>query len=100
MNARYILSLILGVDALILSLEITNLSISYDEALILYGPPSILQYITKASLFLFGDNDFGLRFGMLLMHLFSGLLIYLISKSYKREIDCGFYSFFFYSLGL
>lgn len=85
MNSRYILFLIIGIDALILFLEISNISISYDESLILYGTPSILQYITKASLALFGHNDFALRFGMLLLHLMSIVLIYLISKRYIAQ---------------
>lgn len=85
MNPRYILFLILGIDAVILFLETSNISISYDESLILYGSPSVLQYVTKASLALFGHNDYGLRFGMLLLHLTSVVLMYLISRRYIKQ---------------
>ena len=82
MKYRYILLLLLGVDALILFFQTSEISISTAEAELLYGSFSFLQFITKVSLSIFGQNDFGLRFVMILLHLFSTLLLYKISKNY------------------
>ena len=82
MTSRYILFLILGIDALILFIQTSHISISYEEASLLYGDFSFLQLLTVTSLSLFGQNDFGLRFVMILFHLMSAVLMYLISKRY------------------
>ena len=82
MNSRYILLLILGVDAFILLLKTSELSISFYEASLLYGDFSFLQFIVKSSLYLFGHNDFALRLPMILFHTFSAILLYLISAKY------------------
>jgi len=82
MSSKYILFLILGIDALILFLQTSHISISYEEATLLYGETSFLQLLVKASLSLFGQNDLALRFVMILFHLMSAVLIYLISKRY------------------
>jgi len=85
---RYIFFLILGVDALILLFQTSYLSISYDEALLLYGNFSFLQFLLKASLSIFGSNDLGLRFVMIIFHILSAILMYEISKDYiKHERD-------------
>ena len=82
MISRYIFFIILGIDAFILFSQTTQLSISYDEAKILYGDFSFLQSLLKISLALFGTNDFGLRFVMILFHIMSVVLFYRISLSY------------------
>ncbi len=82
MKYRYILLLLLGVDALILFFQTSEVSISTAEAELLYGSFSFLQFVTKISLSVFGQNDFGLRFVMISLHLFSALLLYEISKNY------------------
>ena len=82
MTSRYILFLILGIDTLILFIQTSHISISYEEASLLYGDFSFLQLLTVTSLSLFGQNDFGLRFVMILFHLMSAVLMYLISKRY------------------
>ena len=88
MKHRLILFLILGIDAFILYLESTELSISYREAVILYNTDSFLHHIIHTSLNLFGQNDFALRLPMMLMHLSSALLLYVIAKPYvKYERD-------------
>ena len=84
MTSRYILFLLLGIDALILFFQISELSISYYEAKILYGEFSFLQLITNFSLNIFGHNDFGLRLPMMLLHLFSVILLYLNSNKYLK----------------
>ncbi len=85
MNQRYILFLILGIDAFILFLKIPDLSISYHEAALLYGEFTFLQLIIKTSLYIFGHNDFALRIPMIAFHIGSALLLYQISKKYLKE---------------
>ncbi len=85
MSPRYIFFLILGVDTLILLFQTSQLSISYSEAKLLYGEPSFLQILIKISLHLFGQNDFGLRFVMILFHLLSAILMYKISAEYIKS---------------
>ncbi len=84
MKSKYIFFLILGIDVLVLFLEISELSISYHEASMLYGKVTFLQIIERASLFLFGYNDFALRLPMIALHVLSFVLLYKISKSYLR----------------
>ncbi len=84
MRERYIFFLILGVDALILLFQTSQLSISYSEAKLLYGQATFLQYLIKLSLQIFGQNDFGLRFVMILFHLSSAILMYKISTDYIK----------------
>jgi hypothetical protein len=75
----------LGIDALILILQTSSLSISYHEASLLYGDFSFLQLIIKFSLYLFGNNDLALRLPMILLHMLSAILIYTISKNYLKD---------------
>lgn len=82
MTSRFIFFLILGIDALILFSQTSQVSISYKEASILYGEFSFLQLLIKASLSVFGFNDLGLRFVMVLFHIMSVILFYLISFRY------------------
>ena len=84
MRERSIFFLILGVDTLILLFQTSQLSISFGEAELLYGKPSFLQYLIKLSLDIFGQNDFGLRFVMILFHLLSAILLYKISLEYIK----------------
>ena len=85
MRNRLILFLILGIDALVLFYEVSNVSISSSEASLLYGNLSFLQLLVKSSLALFGHNDFALRLPFIGMHLLSALLIYLISVNYLKS---------------
>ncbi|MFT5836018.1 MAG: hypothetical protein ACI9RG_000912 [Sulfurimonas sp.] len=82
MSYRFILFLILGIDAFILLFQTSSLSISHAEAMILYGDISFLQLIIKTSIYFLGSNDFALRLPMIIFHLLSALLIYKISKNY------------------
>ena len=79
---KSILFLILGIDALMLLSQVSHLSISYDEATLLYGNTSFLQLIIRSSIALFGQNDFALRVPMILLHLASAQLLYIISYAY------------------
>jgi hypothetical protein len=88
MREKALLSLLLGVNFLILLLQIQGLSIGYHEAQILYGDFSPLQLIISSSLHLFGQNDYALRLPMIILHLLSVVLLYAISKHYvSREGD-------------
>ncbi len=82
---RLILFFIIGVDASILILQTSALSISYHEATLLYGDFSFLQLLIKVSLSLFGQNDLALRMPMIFFHMLSVLLIYAISKKYLKD---------------
>lgn len=84
MSARYILFFILGLDAFVLIFQTSELSISYNEALLLNGDFSFLQTLIKSSILIFGQNDFALRFPMIIFHLLSALLLFKISKNYLK----------------
>ena len=88
MRERIILFLLLGFDALVLFYEASTLSITSHEAYILYEARSFVHYLTEASLTVFGQNDYGLRMPMMILHLLSVLLLYRVSKPYvKRNSD-------------
>ena len=74
----------LGIDAIILFLETSELSISYHEASMLYGDFSFLQAIEYISFSIFSQNDFALRLPMILFHMASCILLFDISKKYLR----------------
>lgn len=84
MSIRNIFFLIIGLDALWLTLQIGELSISYNEAEILNGDFSLLQLLINSSIMLFGQNDFALRLPMILLHILSAILLYNISKKYIK----------------
>lgn len=74
---------LLGINFLILVLQIKGLSIGYNEAKILYSHhPSLLSAFINLSLHLFGQNDYALRVPMIVLHLISVVLLYQISKHY------------------
>jgi len=82
MKYKIILSLLLGLDALVLFFQTTQIAISPSEASLLYGNNSFLQLLVTFSLKIFGQNDFGLRFVMISFHLLSAWLLYEISAKY------------------
>lgn len=85
MSHRFVLFLILGVDAFILFFQTSSLSISHAESMILYGDFSFLQLIIKTSIYFLGSNDFALRLPMIIFHLLSAILLYKISKKYLQD---------------
>lgn len=84
MSARLALFIILALDTLLLIFQIGELSISYNETLLLNGDFSFLQALVKTSFYFFGQNDFALRLPMILLHLLSALLLYAISQKYLK----------------
>ncbi|MDD2780355.1 hypothetical protein [Sulfuricurvum sp.] len=88
MREKAFLFALLGINFLVLVLQIKGLSIGYHEAQILYGELSPLQVLISSSLHLFGQNDYALRIPMILLHLLSAFILYGISKHYvMREND-------------
>ncbi len=84
MKKYFILLLILGLDALFLSYETSQLSIGYSEVTLLNGGFSLLKYIEKFSFVIFGQNDIALRLPMILLHLASVVLLFNLSKEYLK----------------
>ncbi len=84
MNKFFILFLILGLDALFLLYETSQLSISYAETTVLNGSFSLLKYIENTSLYLLGKNDFALRLPMIILHIASAVLLFNFSKQYLK----------------
>lgn len=88
MREKAFFTALVGINFLLLLLQIQGLSIGYHEALILYGDSNPLQLIITTSLSLFGHNDYALRLPMIFLHLISVVLLYGISKYYvSREGD-------------
>jgi len=82
---RLILLLIIGLDALILFFQTSQISISFHEASQLYGEFSFLQVLINSSLGMFGSSDFALRLPMISMHLLSVVLLYSIAGEYVKQ---------------
>ncbi|MDD5716160.1 MAG: hypothetical protein PHW64_00020 [Sulfuricurvum sp.] len=88
MKEKALFCVLLGINFLILTLQIGGLSIGYHEAQILYGDFSLLKTIITTSLSLFGHNDYALRIPMVVLHIISVILLYAMSKFYvSRESD-------------
>lgn len=89
MRERALFLLLLGINFLVLLLEIKGLSISYNEARIIYSDHfSFLGSLITFSLHIFGQNDYALRIPMIGLHLLSIGFLYLISKHYlSRKSD-------------
>ena len=65
-----------------------TLSISYKESLNVFVNTSVLTYITKASLYISGQNDISLRLPFIILYILSVLLMYKITDKYfKYESD-------------
>ena len=85
MRIKLFLTLIILFDLIFLLYGVKTLSISYKEAEILYHGSGFLHFLVKGSTYLFGENDFGLRFPFILFNILNILLIYQISKFYFRK---------------
>ena len=88
MRERIILLLILGFDAVVLLYSVSTLSITAHEADVYFNTSSFVNYITHFSTALFGQNDYALRLPMIVFHLLSVVMLYVVSKPYvKRNAD-------------
>lgn len=67
---------------------ISDLSISYQEAVVFFDKKSILHYIVVLSCKIFGQNDLGLRLPFVVFYLLSAFLMFEICKfELKRQLD-------------
>ena len=88
MRERIILFLILGFDAIVLLYSVSTLSITSHEADVYFHANTFVHQITHISTTLFGQNDYALRLPMILFHLLSVVMLYVVSKPYvKRNTD-------------
>ncbi|MBA1438732.1 MAG: hypothetical protein FAF05_07090 [Epsilonproteobacteria bacterium] len=85
MRQQTIFFFILGVDVLILLLQIQNLSIASSEIYILEEQRNFLSFFYHFLFELFGRNDDSLRIPLLLLHLASVFLLYDLSKQYLTK---------------
>jgi len=87
-NFNFLFIVILGIDFIFLASSIGDLSISYHEAQIFFQEKSSVHYLINLSTAIFGQNNFALRIPMIILHIFSVILLYMISKPYiKYERD-------------
>ncbi len=85
MSKKYILPLLMAIDIAILFFEASLLSVSYNEAHTYFGYHGVVGYLSHLFTSVFGQNDFALRLPMILLHIGSVQLLYLISKEYLKE---------------
>lgn len=98
MREHKIFALFLGINFLILVAQIQGLSISFYEANILYGDSSLLKSFSTFFLNIFGTNDYALRIPMIVIHLISTILLYLISSYYVSRPNDKLWIVFIYLL--
>ncbi|MBN2895604.1 MAG: hypothetical protein JXK05_06915 [Campylobacterales bacterium] len=84
MKLRLLLFALLLIDAAVLVLKIPDLSISYREAELFFHGEHLLRRLILFSTSLFGQNDYALRLPMVLLHVGTTLLLYLLAKPYIR----------------
>ena len=88
MKEIYLVFLIILSSVLLLLYGVSSLSISYNEAHILYDGKSLVHYLASISTQIFGNTDFALRLPFMLLHVISLVLLYKIGKLIlKRKLD-------------
>ncbi len=78
--------------------DVSNISISYKEALIYFCDSSFLHYLVRFSTSLFGENDYALRLPFLLFHIGNIFLIYEVGKHFVKKNSDALFSAFIYTL--
>ena len=87
-SETFLLFIICLIDFCFLSYAISTLSISYYEADAFYNSPKISAVLARASVDIFGQNDYALRLPFVICHIFSVALLYKVSKQIlKRKFD-------------
>ncbi|HDX8137456.1 TPA: glycosyltransferase family 39 protein, partial [Campylobacter fetus] len=87
-NELFLLFSAIIFNILLLIYSVSNLSISYNEAIIYFQKTNFLTIVTNASTMLFGRNDYALRLPFLILHFLNIFLIYKVSKPIlKRKSD-------------
>jgi hypothetical protein len=88
----------LGISFLILVAEIHTLSISFYEATLIYGHPSLVKNTLGFFLHTFGMNDYALRIPMIVIHLLAATLLYKITDYYVSHPKDKLWIMFIYLL--
>lgn len=87
-NEIFIISLLFIVSFGFLLFAISNLSISFYEADILYNQKNLASLIANLSCKIFGYNDFALRIPFIFIHFANVILLYKLAKTMlKRKFD-------------
>jgi len=87
-NEKLVLAFLCLFSGIFLLYAISNLSISYYEAEILYNEISLTALIARISCGIFGQNDLALRIPFLLFYFANSILIYAVGKfMLKRRFD-------------
>lgn len=85
---KYLFYISLFFITIVLVFVANSLSVSYKEALNILDNHSVLTYITKLSIYIFGQNDIAVRLPFILLYILSTLMMYLLTKDYfKKEFD-------------
>lgn len=98
MHNLRVLALFLILDFLALLYGASTLSISVSEARDFFDPLSFSSFFAHLGVYLFGRNDFGLRFFQIILHLASCILIYSISLKYVIKKQDAIYSVLLFML--
>ena len=87
----FLLFFCLCLDFLFLFVFANTLSISYEEATSFFSQKSLESYLARFGVFIFGQNDLGLRLPFIFLHLINALLLFFYAKScLKHESDALF----------
>ena len=87
-NEIFVISLLFAVSFGFLLYAISNLSISFYEADILYNQKNLTSLVANLSCKFFGYNDFALRIPFIFIHFANCILLYKVSKfMLKRRFD-------------
>lgn len=98
MKNAYVVSFLIFAHTASLLLFTSELSISYYEADIFFNKNNVLHYLINFFISLFGQNDFSLRFGMILIHAIGAFLYYDISKFLFKKSSDQVWNLFIYLL--
>lgn len=79
---------LLVLDFCMLLWALNTLSISYDEAVGFFHPVKLNDYLANFGVWIFGQNDLGLRIPFVILHLCNAVLLFIFSlKFLKRKGD-------------
>lgn len=95
---NYYFYALLTIVVIVLLFVVNSLSISYKEALNVFENTSILTYMTKTSIYLFGQNDIALRLPFIILYILSSILMYKITEGYFRYEKDRFISVVFFMI--
>lgn len=84
-NELRILACICVFDLVLLFICAKFLSISYYEAQIFFYKDDLIGYLVRFSTSIIGQNDFALRFPIVLLHMLSVVLLHAVSKFYLQN---------------